>query len=697
MRSDEPRDVWATLRERVDRADWRPRLAADVEVRKSERGGRRHVLVGNPRTITHYKLNSTEGDVLPLLDGTRTLRELMVAQVEAGSALDPHSTIELVKALHAGGLLEEQYVDVPAALTRGLDRPTRWRSVLDAISRLHVEWPRAEGAVRLLYRAGLRYAFSIVGVGLGLALAIGGLASFVATSGTARELDAASPLVALAVLWSVQIVTVLVHELGHALALVHFGRRVKSAGVRLYFGTITFFIDSSDALMLDRRRRMVQSLAGPYAEAVVAGAAAALVAFFPESVVGTALRPFVALSYLLVFLNLIPLLELDGYWILTDALELPDLRQRSLRFIRAELWTKLARRQRFTRSELALSAYGVLGVAFTVVAVAFAGRFWVHVFGRAVGDLWRRGPLGLLALGVLALLIGSPLWRALRSLLAAGLARGRLARDRSRFRRERDWRVEAAQLLDRSGAFGDLPVDVLNDIAGRVSLRVFGPGEVAVRQGDRAGSYFVIRSGSFEVCTTDPGADEEARVRLLRRGAGFGDVGLAERQTRTATVRAVELSEAFEVDVATFDRLLSARLQPRDYDRSAHGIAELSALPVFGSLDVADLRAVLDAGDWVTFGAGHEILREGEPGREFYAVQSGQLEVTVGAEVRRRIGPGASFGELALLTDSPRSASVRAVTPSRLFRLSRPGFDTFIAGAYRRGPLRPAADRTWEH
>ena len=72
-----------------------------------------------------------------------------------------------------------------------------------------------------------------------------------------------------------------------------------------------------------------------------------------------------------------------------------------------------------------------------------------------------------------------------------------------------------------------------------------------------------------------------------------------------------------------------------------------------------------------------------------------------GAQVRQQViatlGPGQYFGETALLTDAPRNATVLAHTPARAFRLSRQGFDAVIAGAFRRGLLRPAADRTWEH
>ena len=74
------------------------------------------------------------------------------------------------------------------------------------------------------------------------------------------------------------------------------------------------------------------------------------------------------------------------------------------------------------------------------------------------------------------------------------------------------------------------------------------------------------------------------------------------------------------------------------------------------------------------------IIREGETGDRFYVVDDGEIEVSVGGSVVRRQGPGSSFGEIALLRNVPRTASVQAVTDVRLLALERDVFLAAVAG-----------------
>ena len=125
----------------------------------------------------------------------------------------------------------------------------------------------------------------------------------------------------------------------------------------------------------------------------------------------------------------------------------------------------------------------------------------------------------------------------------------------ARFRLETGWRVEAAELIDALPMFDDIPVDTLNDLAGRVRLRSFARGQPVVRQGERADAFFVVRRGTLQVVEEDPQTGTERGLRILGRGESFVERGLRGPPPRAATVRARGGAELFELDRGPFDQL----------------------------------------------------------------------------------------------------------------------------------------------
>jgi CRP-like cAMP-binding protein len=107
----------------------------------------------------------------------------------------------------------------------------------------------------------------------------------------------------------------------------------------------------------------------------------------------------------------------------------------------------------------------------------------------------------------------------------------------------------------------------------------------------------------------------------------------------------------------------------------------------------------VERGDWVNVTPGDRVVKQGEPGDAFYAISTGQVEVSQNGSPIRTMGPGSHFGEIALLLDVPRTATVRAITPVRAFRLGREGFDKVVRDSFRGGTLNPAIglERVEEH
>jgi class 3 adenylate cyclase len=104
--------------------------------------------------------------------------------------------------------------------------------------------------------------------------------------------------------------------------------------------------------------------------------------------------------------------------------------------------------------------------------------------------------------------------------------------------------------------------------------------------------------------------------------------------------------------------------------------ARLHAVPFFSILGKKDLEAVAQQTDEVDVPAGKVITREGDLGHEFFVIEEGTAEVTQDGRTLNELGPGDFFGELALLEEERRTATVTATTPMRLIVMTRASFRT---------------------
>lgn len=109
----------------------------------------------------------------------------------------------------------------------------------------------------------------------------------------------------------------------------------------------------------------------------------------------------------------------------------------------------------------------------------------------------------------------------------------------------------------------------------------------------------------------------------------------------------------------------------------------LRGIPMFAMLRQAQLELLARELTPVEVVEGTAVVRQGEVGDSFFVVAEGSATVTVDGRQRRVLGPGSWFGEIALLHDVPRTATVTADTPMRLGRLARDTFLTVVTGTAR--------------
>jgi cAMP-dependent protein kinase regulator len=206
-----------------------------------------------------------------------------------------------------------------------------------------------------------------------------------------------------------------------------------------------------------------------------------------------------------------------------------------------------------------------------------------------------------------------------------------------------------------------------------------------IRQGDEGDFFYTVNSGSFVVLK-----DGE---RMVEYGAGdtFGELALMYGSPRLATVKALEDSVVWAVDRATFRGIvidLSFRKR-----RLYEGF--LRSVPLLHTLHDSELYRICDALQPAQFPPNSAIVQQGETGHEFYIIETGAAIVTMGdgdgqVEVAK-IGPGDYFGELALIYDAPRAATVRSVTDVKCVTLSKADFIRLL------GPVMPILQRNQEH
>jgi MFS family permease len=111
--------------------------------------------------------------------------------------------------------------------------------------------------------------------------------------------------------------------------------------------------------------------------------------------------------------------------------------------------------------------------------------------------------------------------------------------------------------------------------------------------------------------------------------------------------------------------------------------------PIFAPLPESTLEQLADSLEPVRVPAGQEVVRQGEGGDRFYLVEEGTLDVAVDGGRVQELGPGESFGEIALLRDVPRTATVTARTDAVLYALERGPFISAVTGF---GPSLSAAE-----
>jgi len=385
--------VWAG---RVLSESYRPQAREGWALRHlKEEGGRDYYVLKGLGHSGYLRLAERDVFLWKLMDGRHTLRDMLVAYMRAYRALGADRLADLLEELYEKGFLQNTRPAYPA-------QPGGKIANLLSVTRRVVgvffqkQFP-IQGADEWITRLYTRFAWRFYTRSGQLALAVIALAGFAAfgfillQGGHSLLAVGGSTVLGLVVLALAGTLSIFLHEMGHALTVKAYNRQVRRVGFMIYFGMPVFFVDTSDIWMEPQRPRLQASLAGPYASFLFGSIASLAMLASPASLIGDLLLKLAAWSYLDAFFNLNPLLELDGYFLLMDWLEMPLLRKHSLEFVRHHLWEKLWNRQPFSREEKLFGVFGILSVLWSAIAV---GIFLFYEGPRLFG-IFRGDPAGL--------------------------------------------------------------------------------------------------------------------------------------------------------------------------------------------------------------------------------------------------------------------------------------------------------------
>ncbi len=391
-----------------------PRLRSDITIVEQVFRGETSFVVKDPATRKYFRFRPVEVGVMRCFDGRRTADEIAAALAEQGLRLTGNAIEAFARKLAGIGLLERTLTDRTTLEIERLraERRRRRRPALFRGELMRMRWSFGDPD-SLLDRVmpWIRWIFTPTFVIVSIALFAIYFLVLAATwsdfSRTVVELYSPSTITlgTIAVLWLTGTVVVVIHELGHAFTCKHFGGEVHELGVMVIYFQPAFYCNVNDAWSFPSlRSRLWVTAAGGWIQLVVAGLAAIVwLVARPDTLASeAAVAAMIVGGITSIVTNANPLIPLDGYFALTDWLEIPNLRIRAREYFawwvrRHVLRLELPEPEVTDRERRVFLIYGTLSFIYIVGLLGFIA-FWLA--GRAHQALGAIGTLVVLGLVV---------------------------------------------------------------------------------------------------------------------------------------------------------------------------------------------------------------------------------------------------------------------------------------------------------
>ncbi|MCC7388894.1 MAG: PqqD family peptide modification chaperone [Phycisphaerales bacterium] len=375
----------------------KPRLRPHVQITRQFYRGRRWHVVRDPSSNQFYRLNPIAHEFVGLFDGTRTVEEIwkIVLERHGDAAPTQGEAIQLISQLYNSNLLSADVSpETEQLLRRGRER-TKQKATQQAIGIMYFKI-RVFNPDRYLawIEPLLRPLLNVWGFGLWALFVIFAMAQVLPEWETLKSgFDSAIAPANWGWLIVVFIVTKAIHETGHGVICKRYGGQVPEFGFMLLVLFPAPYVDASAAWALPSKwKRMAVGAGGMIFELFVASVAALIWKNSPDGSVvrQVAYNAMFTASLSTILFNANPLMRFDGYFILSDLLEVPNLMQRSMKMLQY-LWKVHVFRLKNETPPTGSPAEATILVVYGVAAMVYRVFLFISITLSVMGRLFAIG------------------------------------------------------------------------------------------------------------------------------------------------------------------------------------------------------------------------------------------------------------------------------------------------------------------
>mmetsp|Transcript_44624 Transcript_44624/g.127314 ORF Transcript_44624/g.127314 Transcript_44624/m.127314 type:complete len:304 (+) Transcript_44624:2-913(+) len=227
--------------------------------------------------------------------------------------------------------------------------------------------------------------------------------------------------------------------------------------------------------------------------------------------------------------------------------------------------------------------------------------------------------------------------------------------------------------------FGHLTDNAVFGVIDAMQQVAVEEGRNLITQGEEGGHFYIVEEGTFDVFV-QRGDAPPGKVCEYGPGAMFGELALMYNAPRAATVKATSRARLWALDRDSFQMMLctAENTKKSKYEEF------LANIELFAHMTKYELAQLSDMLESELFESGEDICKQGDEGNYFYIIEDGEATAYINGErgeveVKRYTTPGNYFGEVSLITNVARRATVRAAGEGcSVLSVSRDDFDRVL-------------------